>query len=85
MNWASRCGLLPCLLPPSLRCRTATVAPRREHAPGRLQLPAGRGQGQLRGGDARETPAGRQAGRLSLGVHLGVWGTQGFAEGAIQT
>ncbi|XP_049719244.1 serine/threonine-protein kinase Nek4 isoform X4 [Elephas maximus indicus] len=37
-----------------------TVGPRREHAPGCLLLPAGRGQGQLRGGDAREAPARRQ-------------------------
>ncbi|XP_060060504.1 serine/threonine-protein kinase Nek4 isoform X3 [Erinaceus europaeus] len=35
-------------------------APCREHAPGRLLLRPGRGQGQLRGGDAREAPAGRQ-------------------------
>lgn len=53
------------------RRRILTVGPRREHAPGRLLLPAGRGQGQLRGGDAREAPAGRQAGRRILGPSWG--------------
>ncbi|XP_036723962.1 serine/threonine-protein kinase Nek4 isoform X1 [Balaenoptera musculus] len=43
------------------RCRRIpTVDPLREHAPDRLLLPACRGQGQLRGGDAREAPTGRQ-------------------------
>ncbi|XP_068951589.1 serine/threonine-protein kinase Nek4 isoform X2 [Petaurus breviceps papuanus] len=40
----------------------AASAARGDHAPGRLLLPAGRGQGQLRGGDACPAPAGRQAG-----------------------
>lgn len=56
---------------------------RRENALGRLLLPACRGQGQLRGGDAREAPAGRQAGLRSWALQ-GAGGTQGFAEGTIQ-
>ncbi|XP_024602249.1 serine/threonine-protein kinase Nek4 isoform X3 [Neophocaena asiaeorientalis asiaeorientalis] len=43
------------------RCRRIpTVGPLRDHAPDCLLLPACRGQGQLRGGDAREAPTGRQ-------------------------
>lgn len=39
---------------------------RREDAPGRLLLPAGCGQGQLRGGEPGAAPAGQQAGSEGL-------------------
>lgn len=65
-------------LPPHPDCGSAPG----DHAPDRLLLPACRGQRQLRGGDACEAPAGRQAGRREL-ARQGR-GQAGFAEGAVQ-
>lgn len=45
----------------------AARARRREDAPGCLLLPAGRGQGQLRGGEPGAAPPGPQAGTERLG------------------
>jgi hypothetical protein len=55
--------------PPALPAAAAAsqLGPAPGNAPGRLLLRADRGQGQLRGGDASETPTGRQAGQRGPG------------------
>lgn len=67
----------------------AALARRRENVPGCLLLPAGRGQGQLRGGEPGAAPPGPQAGSEGLGrgararrrAQLGVRGMAGAGLG----
>lgn len=61
---------------------TGAVVWRRDHAPGCLLLPPGRGEGQLRGGEPGAAPARQQAGSEGPGPALreaGGLGLAGFA------